>query len=73
MNIEERVLKVISIQTQMKAGYNHSFSDLYIDYLDKLEIAISIEEEFDIALPDNKYFELNSVKGLIDLITELIY
>ena len=73
MRIEERVLKVISEHTNIKAHCDSTFESLGFDYLDKVEIAISIESEFDIEIPDEKYFDIKSVKDLINLVTDTLY
>ena len=73
MRIEERVLKVISEHTNIKAHCDSTFAELELDYIDKIEVSISIEEEFDIEISDEKYFNIKSVKDLISLVTDTLY
>lgn len=69
MNTKERVLNVIHEHTNVSVSVDDSFDDLGVDYLDEVEILISLEIEFDIELPDEEYFEVKTVKELIALIT----
>lgn len=70
--IEERVLEVFSEMLFEEVGPDLSFNDLFMDQLDKVEIAMGIEEEFDIAIHDEHWDEMVSVSDVINLITNLI-
>lgn len=44
-------------------------SDLEIDSLTTIELAVTIQDEFDIEVPDEKLRELKTVQDIIDLIS----
>ena len=43
-------------------------ADLGVDSLDRIEVAILIEEEFHIAIDDEKAFALVTVRDLVELV-----
>lgn len=46
-------------------------SDLGADSLDILEIAMAVEEEFDISIPDSQVDKIVTVKDVIDLVRSM--
>ena len=55
-------------EANLKAGDN--FADLGFDSLDKVELAMALEEKFDITFPDD--FQVNTVDELVAKIEELM-
>ncbi len=42
-----------------------------MDSLDKLELALNLEDEFDISISDEEFAKLDTVQHLLDLVEEL--
>ncbi len=54
-------------EANLKMGDN--FADLGFDSLDKVELAMALEEKFDVTFPDD--FQVNTVEELVKKIEEL--
>lgn len=48
------------------------YDDLKMDSLDVLEIIMELEDEFNITIPDETYFEIKSVDDIIGKLKEFI-
>ncbi len=46
--------------------------DLGADSLDAVELCMSIEEEFDITIPEDKISDLKTVKDIVDFVESLV-
>jgi acyl carrier protein len=75
MSIEERVKEIIkrqlAVNDQMADAIGvdaHMAHDLGFDSLDTVEVAIAIEDKFDLELPDEELEEAKTVQQLIDLV-----
>ena len=72
MTVREQILEVLS--NQLGTPYDkitddkHIVNDLGADSLDVIEIAIEIEEEVDIRLPDDEARSVTTVGELIKLV-----
>lgn len=73
-NIEERVKKILEEQIRVTNAAPTSIGndsnlqhDLGFDSLDTVEVAIAIEDEFDIDIPDEDLEKAKTVQQLIDL------
>jgi len=51
-------------------GSGTSFSDLGVDSLDSIEIIVSIEDELDIELSDERLDSVTNIKELADYLSE---
>ena len=73
MSIEERVVKIVA--EQLGSGEDEitnesSFiDDLGADSLDTVELVMSLEEEFDIEIPDDDAENIATVQAAIDYVT----
>jgi len=71
-NIQEQVTKIVSellkIDSTKITKDSHFINDLGGDSLDAVEIALAIEDEFNIVVPDNQAGKLVTVGQLIDFI-----
>jgi len=73
MSIEERVIKIVA--EQLGSGEDEitnesSFiDDLGADSLDTVELVMSLEEEFDIEIPDDDAENIATVQAAIDYVT----
>ena len=72
MSIEERVKKIIVEQLGVKeedVKPEASFvEDLGADSLDTVELVMSLEEEFDIEIPDEEAEKITTVQSAIDYV-----
>ena len=72
MSIEERVKKIIVEQLGVKEEEvkpEASFvEDLGADSLDTVELVMSLEEEFDIEIPDEEAEKITTVQSAIDYV-----
>ena len=76
MSIQERVIKVLSYET------NWGISDILVegrllddygfDSFDMVTLAIALEDEFDIITIDDKIYSCKTVQDLINVITEIL-
>ena len=75
MTIEQRVKKIIANQFGVDANTVTSDQDLIhynIDSLDIVEIVMSLETEFQIAIEDDEYRPADSVGKIINLVTSKV-
>ena len=71
MSIEERVKKVVSEQLDVNSDIDNNASfvdDLGADSLDTVELVMSLEEEFNCEIPDDKAENITTVQQAIDYI-----
>ncbi|WWO95658.1 MAG: acyl carrier protein [Candidatus Dasytiphilus stammeri] len=75
-NIEERIKKVLSKQLKIKQEKilnNHSFvKDLRADSLDTVELFMTLEEEFNIEIPDEEAEKITTVQAAINYVKNII-
>jgi len=76
MSIEQRVKKIIVEQLGVKEeelSAEASFTeDLGADSLDLVELVMSLEEEFEIEIPDEDAEKIHTVKDAINYISERV-
>lgn len=74
-DIKDKVISIIAEQLDKNAaeinGDSSLIDDLGADSLDTVDLIMSIEEEFDIEVPDGKAEALSTVNDICELITEL--
>ncbi|MBW2574697.1 MAG: acyl carrier protein [Deltaproteobacteria bacterium] len=74
MSIEDKVKKIIaeklSVDLEEVVPAASFVDDLGADSLDLVELIMSMEEEFDIDIPDEKAEKLITVKDAFDFINE---
>lgn len=67
--ITNTVIKILSKQLKKKIEFfktdHNLFKDLEIDSLDFIEFIMSIEEEFNIEIPDSKSQSIKTIKDCI--------
>lgn len=71
MNIEEKVINIVSEVIGVDAKSEDTFEDLYADSLDLVEIVIECEKEFSYPITDDKAQNLKTVGDLVNLIKDL--
>ena len=74
MNIQKEVIDLVAEQLNLKAENikpeNKFVEDLKADSLDTIEIVMSIEEKFNIQIPDKEAEKIETVKNAIDYVTK---
>lgn len=74
MNLEEKVRKIIAdtlSKTEAEIKLESSLTeDLGADSLEIVELAMAMEEEFSIEIPDEDIEKIATVKDIIDYINE---
>jgi acyl carrier protein len=74
MNLEEKVRKIIAdtlSKTEGEIKLESSLTeDLGADSLEIVELAMAMEEEFSIEIPDEDIEKISTVKDIIDYINE---
>ena len=69
MTVENRIKKLVNLKTSIaveKISLNDTFEDLDIDSLDKVELCMEIEKEFNLSIPDQELENFNTVGNFID-------
>ena len=73
MSIEERVIKIVAEQLgsgEDEISNESSFiDDLGADSLDTVELVMSLEDEFDIEIPDDDAENIATVQAAIDYVS----
>lgn len=73
-DVKSRIRRVITKTTNLrpeKLGDDTSFrKELNLDSLSLLEIGVDIDYEFGLALPDERYRDLDTIEQTADLVTE---
>lgn len=76
MTVEERVLSVIAEQMGVGVGElrrsTKIIDDLDADSLDMTEIAMELEDEFDIAIPDRALEDFRDVGNMINYVNKVL-
>jgi acyl carrier protein len=75
MSVKDRVLEVIRGQFPWHEDMSletHLEKDMGADSLDRVELMIEIEEEFDLHMPDMEAAKMQTVKDIIDYVEEKI-
>lgn len=74
MKLEQKVLKIVGLFAHlgMVPTTADSFEDLSMDSLDRSELLMELEEEFDICIPDEVAESIHDVAGVISLIEEML-
>lgn len=72
MDIQKEVIDLITEQLNLKAEdiklENEFIKDLKADSLDVVELVMSVEEKFDIQIPDEEAEKMYTVQSVIDYI-----
>ncbi|ARC83363.1 acyl carrier protein [Clostridium argentinense] len=72
----EKVKKIIADQLgleEAEVALNSTFNDdLGVDSLELFEVIISLEEEFNIEIPNEEIEDIKDVKGIVDYIEKKI-
>ena len=73
MSVQERVLKVVSGETQKSVAEDQlekNFEELGIDSLDKVCILFGLEQEFNISIPEAEARQITNVRQIIDRLSQ---
>jgi len=68
--VQKVISKTLSINIDDIKQDSHFFDNLNFDSLDAIEIVMSVEEEFDVEIPDDEVDDILTVQQLITFIDE---
>ena len=72
MDIQKEIITLIAEQMNIKAENiktrNNIIDDLKADSLDVVEIVMTIEEKFEISIPDEEAEKMKTIQDLIDFV-----
>jgi acyl carrier protein len=74
-DLEEKIINMVKQQVAGKddsINLDSKFRDINADSLDIVEIALSVEEEFDIEIPEEKAEEIESIRNVVEIVRTLI-
>lgn len=72
--IENKVKELVADYTNMESDKirpEFNLEELGLDSLDRVEIVLELEEEFDIQVDEDEIEKIETVKGIIDYIEKL--
>lgn len=75
MNVEEKVIEIITREQHLESGIvnsNSTFAELGIDSLDGVNILFALEEEFKIDIPDIVAQNMKSVRQVVESLTRVL-
>ena len=71
-DIKEALFQIISEQLNVKTDQlnlsNHFINDLKADSLDVVELIMSVEEKWNLSIPDEKADKMETIQNLLDYI-----
>lgn len=74
-HIEEKLIEIVKKQLTIKnisVNLDSKFKDINADSLDIVEIALKVEEEFDIEIPEDSAENIESVKDVVEIVRQLV-
>ena len=76
MNIEEKVIAIITRELRLKDGIvtleSKFVDDLGTDSLDVVEIVVALEDEYNKHFPDSLHDKLTTVQDLVDELKKIV-
>lgn len=70
--VEEIITKTLNINQELKPFFEFE-NDLGADSFDLVELIILMEEEFDIEINDEEFFEILTIKDMIDCVKANVF
>jgi acyl carrier protein len=73
-SIEEKLIEIVKKQLTIKnisVSLDSKFKDINADSLDIVEIALKVEDEFDIEIPEDSAENIETVRDVADIIRKL--
>jgi acyl carrier protein len=74
-DLEEKIINMVKQQVAVKddsINLDSKFRDINADSLDIVEIALSVEEEFNIEIPEERAEEIESIRNVVEIVRTLI-
>jgi acyl carrier protein len=74
-DLEEKIINMVKQQLAVKddsINLDSKFRDINADSLDIVEIALSVEEEFNIEIPEERAEEIESIRNVVEIVRTLI-
>jgi len=79
MSVEEKVMRImkehaclITSDEERLILASNLTTDLHMDSLDTIEVAMALEDAFDIEIPDETLEELETIQDYVDIIGKLV-
>lgn len=70
--IQEIIASILKIEQEKVLEKAHLVDDLGADSLERVELIMKIEEEFDITIPDSDSENITTVKAVLDYVNSKI-
>ena len=68
--VKELIVETLSVDEEKIKMESNLAEDLKIDSLDAVELVMTLEEEFDIKLPDDVLKQLNTVEDVVKCVDQ---
>jgi len=76
MNIEQQVIQVIAKELRMREDAvtinSHFKRNLGLDSMDYLELVLVVEDHFDIEIPEDRAKKIWNVRGIVQIVEEVL-
>jgi acyl carrier protein len=73
MSMKERIIKILNnfgVDNSAVTDNANFMKDLGFDSLDTVDLMMQLEQEFNIAIPDDDYAKIVTVKSLVEYLEE---
>jgi acyl carrier protein len=70
--IQEIIASILKIEQEKVVETAHLVDDLGADSLERVELIMKIEEEFDITIPDSDSERITTVKAVLDYVNSKV-
>ena len=77
-DIEQQVLEEVAFLLKEQSGETHepaltdNVKEIGLDSLDVVELLMSVEEEYDVSIPDEKVAECDTLNDVVDLVIAIV-
>jgi acyl carrier protein len=74
-NLEEKLIDMVKKQLTIKnvsVNLDSNFKDINADSLDIVEIALKVEDEFNIEIPEDSAENIETIRDVVNIVRHLI-
>jgi acyl carrier protein len=74
-NLEEKLIDMVKKQLTIKnvsVNLDSNFKDINADSLDIVEIALKVEDEFNIEIPEDSAENIETIRDVVNIVRQLI-
>jgi acyl carrier protein len=75
ITLEEKLIDIVKKQLTIKnvsINLDSKFKDINADSLDIVEIALKVEDEFDIEIPEDNAENIETIRDVVEIVRHLI-